>query len=576
MLVNKPCVLVFGATGLFGELLVRRLADANQFAVIGVARNKAPLEKLQLETGIFTEIIDRENEQSVALILSQLKPFAVIDCAGPFQYYGDDPYRLARQVIQAGCHYIDIADATSFVVSISELDELARRNKVLAISGASTVPAINAAVADKLTSSLPKVISIETAIVPGNRAKRTLSVMKAILGQIGQPYQLTRHGTQQTVYGWSDTRKIDLAIPVDNPVQGRLASLVNTPDTSIFPERYNAETVGTYAGIELKTFHRTLQFAGRLVRTRLLPSLAPFTRIARFIASGFEQTGSDIGGMQVSVVAENNRGKLLKRTWDLVASDGRGPEIPTLPVSVILDKLLHRLFEPGARHSCGEITLENLQPYFESIGAETAITEEELQPIFKRCLGDAFNNLPEAVQAFHNTAGQTIYKGRAESLGPTGISGRLAAFIIGFPGANKDIPVEVTTTADSTSEFWCRSFAGSVFNSRLSLHRDGYITERFNPLTMRLGLHVKDHCLHYPVTSAKLFGLIPLPRILLPKSIAHESVDSKGRFTFDVHLQTPFGARISHYRGYLVKDQQAISPPADQHLPSQRFHPSDE
>ena len=197
-------------------------------------------------------------------------------------------------------------------------------------------------------------------------------------------------------------------------------------------------------------------------------------------------------------------------------------------------------------------------------------------PIFKRCLGDAFNNLPEAVQAFHNTAGQTIYKGRAKSLGATGISGRIAAFIIGFPGANKDIPVEVTTTADSTSEFWCRSFAGSVFNSRLSLHRDGYITERFNPLTMRLGLHVKDSCLHYPVTSAKLFGLIPMPRSLLPKSIAHESVDSQGRFTFDVHLQTPFGARISHYLGYLVKDEQAISPLADQHSPSQRFHPSGE
>ena len=78
MQANKPRVLVFGATGLFGELLVRRLADANQFAVIGVARNKAPLEKLQLETGIFTEIIDRENEQAVALILSQLKPLSLI------------------------------------------------------------------------------------------------------------------------------------------------------------------------------------------------------------------------------------------------------------------------------------------------------------------------------------------------------------------------------------------------------------------------------------------------------------------------------------------------------------------
>ena len=552
MLTNKPCVLVFGATGLFGELLVRRLAGAKQFTVVGLARNKTPLDKLQLATGILTELVDRENESAVADILNRLKPFAVIDCAGPFQYYGDDPYRLVRQVLQTGSHYIDIADATSFVIGISELDDLARQNAVLAVSGASTVPAISAAASDKLTDSLPRVISIETAIVPGNRAKRTLSVMKAILGQIGQPYQLMRHGSLQTVYGWGDTRKIDLALPVSEPVRGRLASLVNTPDTAIFPDRYNADTTGTYAGLELKTFHRILQFAGRLVRMRIIPSLAPFTRTARFIASGFEKTGSDIGGMQVCVTGESSQGHLIKRTWDLVARDGRGPEIPTLPISVLLDKLQQGSYEPGARHSCGEVSLDDLQPYFESIGAETAVREEELQPIFKSALGDAFNTLPDSVQALHNTCGQTVYKGRAESFGPNGIIGRLAATVFGFPGASKDIPVEVTITADRFGESWSRSFDGSVFESRLSLHRDGYITERFGPLTMDLGLNIQNNSLHFPVSSAKLFGVVPLPAALLPKSIAYESVDSQGRFTFDVNVLTPFGAQVAHYRGYLI------------------------
>ena len=181
--------------------------------------------------------------------------------------------------------------------------------------------------------------------------------------------------------------------------------------------------------------------------------------------------------MQVSVTGESTQGQMLKRTWDLVASDGRGPEIPTLPVSVLLDKLRLGLFEPGARHSCGEVTLDDLQSRFDSIGAVTAMTEEELQPIFKTVLGDAFNTLPTPVQALHRTCGQSVYRGRAESFGPDGIIGRLAAAVIGFPAASKEIPVEVTITTNSTGELWSRSFNGQVFESHMALHNGGYITD---------------------------------------------------------------------------------------------------
>ena len=396
--------------------------------------------------------------------------------------------------------------------------------------------------------------SIETVIVPGNRTRRTLSVMKAILGQVGQPFQLTRNGRSETVYGWTETRKTDLALPVSKPVRDRLVALVNTPELALFPQRYNAKTVAVYAGLELKSFHRTLQFGGKLVRMGWLKSLLPLVKAARWIASGFERYGSDVGGMQVCVTGENNNGQLIKRTWDLVASDGNGPNIPTLPVSVLLDKLHRKSIAAGARTSCGEVSVGDLQPHIKAIGAETLIKQVELQPIFKTVLGDSFYALPQPVQDFHNTAGKSVYRGVAVSLGPTGISGRLAAFMYGFPGASDNISVEVRTTADSDSETWVRKFNGSIFKSRLSLSgqkNKSRITERFGPLNMSLGLYIEDSRLYYPVTSAKLFGLIPVPGLLLPKSIAHESVDSHGRFTFDVHILTPFGARIAHYKGWL-------------------------
>ncbi len=541
---------------MFGELLVRRLANDQRYSLVGVARNESRLNALLDETDISIAIVDRDDKASVAAILKKLKPFAVVDCAGPFQYYGEDPYRFASQVLHAGSHYIDIADAPAFVSGIAELDMLARKRSLLAIAGASSAPAISAAAADQLVGSLLSVNSIETAIVPGNRTRRTLSVMKAIMGQVGQSFQIIRDGKPKTVYGWTEARVVNFELPAIAPVRGRLASLVNTPEVLLFPERYKARTVAVYAGLEIEAFHRLLQFGGKLVQLGFVKSLLPLVKTARFIANGFQKLGSDVGGMQVCVVGQDVQGKFVKRTWDLVACDGEGPNIPTLPVTVLLDKLRRGSFEAGAKPSCGEVSLDDLQPYFESIGAETTIYEEEIQPIFKSALGESFHVLPSSVQALHSTFGKSVYRGTAVSSGPTGLTGRLAAFMFGFPGASEGIPVEVTITADTTTEQWARNFNGSVFESQLSLSEDGQITERFGPLVVSLGLHVRDGCLHYPVTSAKLFGLIPLPAMLLPKSIAHESVDSQGRFTFDVHILTPFGARIAHYRGWLSFDSQ--------------------
>jgi len=136
-------------------------------------------------------------------------------------------------------------------------------------------------------------------------------------------------------------------------------------------------------------------------------------------------------------------------------------------------------------------------------------------PIFQSCLGVSFSELPEAVQSLHNNIGRCCFSGVAESKGPTGFSGRLTARLFGFPEAAQNIPVKVTITADAVGEYWCRDFDGCVFESKLDLHSDGYITERFGPMKMRLGLVVKQGVLYFPVVSGKLFGYLPAPKLLL-------------------------------------------------------------
>ena len=551
-LCEEKIVLIVGATGLFGGLLARRLVQEAQFKVIGAGRNEQRLASFSDETGAETVVIDRNNIDLVNEALLRCKPFAVVDCAGPFQYYGARPYEFAASVIKAGSHYLDIADASEFVAGIHLLNRSATDNAVVAISGASSTPAIAAAIADDLVQGFSRVVSVETAIIPGNRTRRTLPVMQAIIGQVGQPFQATVDGRLQTLHGWSDTRCISLKVPEEQPVTGRLASLVNTPDVALFPIRYQAQTVTLRAGLELRFFHRGLQLLGWLVRLRLMRSLLPLTPLARSLASRFEQFGSACGGMQVVVSGRKHNGDWVRCYWDLAVDDGRGPEIPTLPVSVLLDGLAKGDVPPGARAAPGETDLARLNERFREIGAQTVTYETVLEPVFKTVLGRDFESLPAAVRALHNHIGTAVYRGQANSKGPTGISGRLAAWVFGFPAAANKVPITVTIDATENCERWQRVFAGSAFRSTLSRDKAGYMQERFGPMNMRLGLQVNSGRLYYPVLSAKLFNLIPVPKWLLPKSIAHETVDEYERFVFDVALYTPFGARIAHYRGLLI------------------------
>ena len=552
-MTDKLKVLVLGATGLFGELLVRRLVREQVVEVICASRGKSALKEFSASINTDYVVLNRDDTEAVHQALETIRPFAVIDCAGPFQYYGDKPYLFAQIVLEAGSHYLDIADAPEFVSGIVELDNLAKSNEVTAISGVSTTPAISAAVADELTLGLSRVISIETAIIPGNRARRTFSVMKAILGQIGHSFDIVRHGKQESVVGWSETRTIALKTEKHGSVSNRLAALIHTPDVDLFPSRYRAETVTFYAGLEIRSFHRALQLGSLLVRIGALKSLSPFAAFARWTASWFESLGSDIGGMQVSVRGQTPAGDTIRRNWDLIASDGYGPEIPTLPVSILLTKLIDKKLATGARTSPGEILLKELEVLLENIGASTNCHESIERPLFKQVLGIEFESLPGPLLELHTTTGQAFYKGIAQTNGPTGLSGRIAAKLVGFPAAGEDIPVSVTITSNSNTEFWVREFDGHRFHSTLSLNNNGLVQERFGPLSLQLGLTRENDTLQYPVVSGKLFGCIPVPGFLLPQSITHEEVDQHGRFVFDVLLKTPFGARIVHYRGWLVR-----------------------
>ena len=101
--------------------------------------------------------------------------YLVIHAAGPFQ---GPNYHVAERCLEAGAHYLDLADARDFVAGIGRLDELARQRGLMVTSGVSSTPAITSALIAELAPEFAQIDEIHTALsrrVTKTRAARPRS-----------------------------------------------------------------------------------------------------------------------------------------------------------------------------------------------------------------------------------------------------------------------------------------------------------------------------------------------------------------------------------------------------------------
>lgn len=542
-------ILLLGATGLFGGHLARQLSTRDDISLSVAGRSPATLNPLAQELGAQPFVLDRTRLSDCRKALRDLKPFAVIDCSGPFQSYGAAPYGFARVVLEAGAHYLDIADGAQFVAGITELDSLARDLSLCAFSGASTTPALSSAIAADLAQGLDEIELIETTILPGNRTPRGLSVMRAILGQVGQPFARRRGGRVETSHGWADSIRVAPRVGAEQ-LKPRLAALVHTPDVSLFARHFGAATITARAGLEVTLFHRALTVGRYLVPALGVRSLEPLSKPLLKISNLFLRVGSDAGGMRVRVCGLEGA-RRVERIWDMIIPDGHGPKTPVQPVIILLEQLLAGKAACGARPALAAFTRAQAEAQLATIQAKFERRDREVIAIFAQALGPTFAELPLAVQVLHSPAHTARFKGRAQVETARHWLARIAAVVGGFPITGGDVAATVEITARDNSEVWRRNMGRKSFRSTLRYDPDHGMSEQFGPMVFGLNLKVDDGALHFPVTAGRAFGLIPIPKVLTPISETREAVDAQGRFTFDVRLSLPNGALIVHYRGYL-------------------------
>lgn len=344
-------VLVLGGYGNFGQPICRALAQDAGIELLVGGRNAERATAFAGTLGARGLAIDAHATDLAAQLASQ-DIATVIHTAGPFQ--GQD-YAVAEACIAAGCNYLDLADGRDFVAGIGALDNRAQAAGVLITSGASSVPALSAAVVDHFLPEFAELREIRHGISSGAKTPG-LATMQAVFGYCGKPFDRLEHGHWATTHGWLDLKRRRYA----GPVGARWLGSCDVPDLELFPLRYpGVRDVVFHAGVGNPVSHLATWALAGLVRKGRLNSLLPLARPLWHLSRWLEPLGTKLSAMHVELKGIGRDGTLLERRWQLVAYDNHGPQIPCGAAIALARKLARGLVTfKGATPCVGLLTLE--------------------------------------------------------------------------------------------------------------------------------------------------------------------------------------------------------------------------
>lgn len=544
-------ILVLGATGVFGRRLVRLLSGFRELEVIVTSRQQAKADALAATlrpSQAKIVALGLDHRVGLEAALDTTKPWAVIDASGPFQ---SADYRVPLAALNAGAHVIDLADAEDYLVGFAAaVGPLATARGLVALSGASSTPALSVAVVDALVKGWQRVDAIDMAITPDGHNDVGESAVAGVMSYAGALVDQFRHGKMQRVPGWLASEVI--SVP---GVGRRRVTPVETIDAQLMCDRYQPTSRITFsAGLESPLEQYGVMALAKLRQwglfrnaSRLVPWLVRGRNLTRRFA------GRN-GGMIVRVRGLDAEGSWTESQWSLLARDGDGPHVPALPAVTAIRMLLADELPAGERIAAGDIALPRIEAECAGLAISTRVeTRSMSKSAFETALpAEAYGCMPEPVRRFHAMTGEPVWQGRASVIRGTSPVARLVGWIIGLPPGSTDVSVRVSVERDAEGrERWTRHFGDREFHSDLAFSHDKGLTETFGPLCCDLGLTASEKGTTMPVTRGWFLG-IPVPKFLLPGSETSETLDIDGRFRFNVRITLPLFGLLVHYQGWLV------------------------
>jgi len=203
------------------------------------------------------------------------------------------------------------------------------------VSGASTLPGVSSVVIDSLRGELKTIREIEISIAPAHQTPRGRSTIAAVLSYCGASFQVLVDGQWVSMHGWQDLRRQrypDLGT--------RLSAACDVPDLGLLPGYVGGiETVTFHAALEAKWEQLALWSMGWVTRAGIIRKWDRFVPVFQKISDRLIGLGSDTGGMRIRMSGRSIDGEPRSVTWNLVARQNHGPEIPCSPALILARKL---------------------------------------------------------------------------------------------------------------------------------------------------------------------------------------------------------------------------------------------
>ena len=551
-------LLIIGGYGTFGGRLAELLCREQRVALVIAGRSKSAALALchALPPGAAREALAVDRDRDVARQVEKVNPHIVVDASGPFQAYGEDPYRVVKAALATRTHYLDLADSPEFVRGVRQFDAAARAKELVVLSGVSSFPVLSAAMVRELSADFGRMDSISGGIAPSPYAGVGYNVIRAIAGYAGKEIPVRRQGREQNARALRETRRFTIAPPGKVPLFPRKFSLVNVPDLQLLADEWpEVQDVWMGAAPEPAILHWLLRWFAGLVEMRLASSVAPLARLIHATANSV-RWGEHRGGMFIEVNGTDVDGAGIGRAGHLLAEGHHGLYIPSMAVEAIIRNWLDgRPPEPGARPATVELELSDYRRVFADrpifLGKRNDAQSDD-RCLHARILGTAWQSVSDVLRAVHGAGPKLTISGTASITRGRGVLARLLAWIMRFPAAGKDVPVSVTFERHGNYDKWTRDFGGQVFSSAFTVGSGRFehlLCEQFGPLVFGMALIPEGDRLNLVMRRWSFFG-IPLPRSLAPRGDSCE-FEKDNRFWFDVEVRLPLAGFVIRYRGYL-------------------------
>lgn len=370
-------ILVLGGYGHFGKRVCELLSKETHLEILIGGRRLAKAEELankiknqDPKANVIPYEIDWEAphfEQK----LKESRAFIVIHTASPF--FTQD-YTVPKACIALKMHYIDSADTREFVVNIGQLDEQAKNNEVIVVSGATSVPGLSSVVIDTYAKKFSILREIDFGIASHQGEKGKATYISRLV-HAGKPFLRLEKGQWKTVYAWQNVHQHYYG---DN-LGMRWHANFDIPDLALLPERYPMlETAVFHAGLESALSHFLMWQMSWLKRAKIVPNLTLLSKPFFAINKWLEQRGQDVGGMYVHMRGSNINYQPLDLNWILVAEKGHGQYIPVAPSIILVKKIMKGELDVGARPCLAMFSLTEFEEVISSWSIYTTLVEKEM------------------------------------------------------------------------------------------------------------------------------------------------------------------------------------------------------